>query len=438
MDVSNVSGDDQNSNRQTIANSTVPIDPTNITKGVLSKSSQTEQKSESQDNMSTQIGEAVVKPEDYNVSLEQIQDSQYLDLDLSKSETQSFKADNKPTIDEISQVANNIENTIVPLAKNIPDKTLAPADNSDNKAESAEFKNFSAVEQKSNLANNVPDNKPEDDFITGTENSNINNEVSNPNNESFNNVSPVQRNSNISSDLNENEKSLLTKTQIKEETVPLVEKNISTESNLSNIKKIALVCLYSESINDVSTTELNSLIPLLYKNQIEIIIDSTRGYFVPIKEALKMGNFKGVFLDSFFAKNHKDSQNASEDMSFKIFSNLFEKQYELFRESDLFIVPETQGVINYSFILNILSTIFLYKDMAKPVIFLGASWQNKIGELISLIDIAQDEFTSFFKIAQNSSQVFEFILEYDKNLLKFKSNQEDFRSKVAESVFLKS
>lgn len=417
MDVSNVSGDDQNSNRQTIANSTVPIDPTNITKGVLSKSSQTEQKSESQDNMSTQIGEAVVKPEDYNVSLEQIQDSQYLDLDLSKSETQSFKADNKPTIDEISQVANNIENTIVPLAKNIPDKTLAPADNSDNKAESAEFKNFSAVEQKSNLANNVPDNKPEDDFITGTENSNINNEVSNP---------------------NENEKSLLTKTQIKEETVPLVEKNISTESNLSNIKKIALVCLYSESINDVSTTELNSLIPLLYKNQIEIIIDSTRGYFVPIKEALKMGNFKGVFLDSFFAKNHKDSQNASEDMSFKIFSNLFEKQYELFRESDLFIVPETQGVINYSFILNILSTIFLYKDMAKPVIFLGASWQNKIGELISLIDIAQDEFTSFFKIAQNSSQVFEFILEYDKNLLKFKSNQEDFRSKVAESVFLKS
>jgi len=172
-------------------------------------------------------------------------------------------------------------------------------------------------------------------------------------------------------------------------------KNILT---LNIFKRIAIVGLNNTSINSKLNDKMRELISLLAASLDEIILDSNKGYGNVILEEASKTEVKltGVYLKPTYSNFSDESEVGINLKNYTsvIYSNFLERLKFLIKESDMFIVPETSGLNNFSELFTLLSIQYLYYGQNKPVILIGKDWLNIYKVFKENFKFAEDQLKS--------------------------------------------
>ncbi len=161
---------------------------------------------------------------------------------------------------------------------------------------------------------------------------------------------------------------------------------------LKYFKDIALIGLNSGLESDSYKTLLRQLVGSLKANTARIFLDSSRGYGSVVMEELKDASnleINGAYLRPYFSA-YSDEPNGDipdlKNYTETLFSNIVERLRYLYTSAELFIVVESQGLVNLTDIVFLLAMQKMYYGKHKPVILFGPAWKEKLPSLEALLN----------------------------------------------------
>lgn len=181
-----------------------------------------------------------------------------------------------------------------------------------------------------------------------------------------------------------------TENEIAETPVAAVEIPSTGQQDL--FQKIALIGLSGPKIDMNLGNNLKSFVKELYKNNMQLVIDSKDGLGEYVLQAVNEMDKKlmGIYLKPYMSNDFKaDSQylKATPGASV-IYSNQIERIRHLIKEGRIFVVFDGGGIYNFSILMNLWATAKMYYGQHKPIILVGEGWEEKIKQLRQITGIS--------------------------------------------------
>ncbi len=185
---------------------------------------------------------------------------------------------------------------------------------------------------------------------------------------------------------------------------------------------VALVGLNTDLVNQGLNDELIKLFEKLASNNLNITVDSGRGYGENLLNKVmdyKTVKIKGVYLKPFYSDytDEPKSKLNFDNYTTAVFSDLDSKLKYLIKSSDVFILPEVRGLSNLSLLFTILANAYLYFGQHKPVILLGKSWNDLMSSLKSTLKLNDTESNTYI-VCNTADDVMSKLKELDEEYSK--------------------
>lgn len=203
--------------------------------------------------------------------------------------------------------------------------------------------------------------------------------------------------------------------EVKVEKEPAKTKN---RLELKTIKNIGFIGLNSNLLNNGVSEELRELAFMLSEQKASIFIDSNKGYGLSVIEGAKRASVKhltGIYFKPYFS-NYSDFAEINigiSEYSQYLYSNYLDRLKSLVKNVDLFIVPETSGVINTAQIFTVWGLSNLYLGQNKPIILIGKQWNDTVTVLKDSLKLNTQEIQSI-EIAHDAGSAIDIIMKMEK------------------------
>lgn len=200
----------------------------------------------------------------------------------------------------------------------------------------------------------------------------------------------------------------LPEVQSQSQDTPVIETEAAYAKNITAdfLDKVALIGLDGPKFDTTMGEGVKNLVKGLHNKSLEIIIDSKQGLgSFAWQAASDIGaKPKGIYLRPYYSDAGANSSQAMPPQkgTLFIYSSFLEQVKHILKESEVFVVFEGGGSYNYSLVINILTIASMYKGQHKPVILVGAGWQEKIDFFKKNLGFDIDE--SIYKIVNTPAE----------------------------------
>jgi hypothetical protein len=160
--------------------------------------------------------------------------------------------------------------------------------------------------------------------------------------------------------------------------------------NLKSLKRIAFAGLNTNSTNPNVSQKITNLVKALKGSNIELLIDSDKGYSKDIKTAWGENPLTKIFLKPQFSDFRDQVESAADSSKVYENTNYNDKFKALVSSSDVVIVPETDGVHNYAMFMQLWAIAFLYLGQHKPLILFGKNWTITVKKIQDTFAFSDD------------------------------------------------
>ncbi len=212
---------------------------------------------------------------------------------------------------------------------------------------------------------------------------------------------------------------------------------------LKYFKDIALIGLNSGLESESYKTLLRQLVGSLKANTTRIFLDSSRRYRNVVMEELQDASnleINGAYLRPYFSAYSDEPNGEIPDLknyTETLFSNIVERLRYLYTSAELFIVVESQGLVNLTDIVFLLAMQKMYYGKHKPVILFGPAWKEKLPSLEALLnDDEKDKLYIAVTVEELQSIVKKVEEGYNKNNFYATKRVTDLRDIEDEKQFM--